>query len=661
MKKFLEDKFVNNLIFMTLILFVIEMMFKLLNNFNLFTWSSLRILLSSALISLLVTFISSLFKKKCIRNTINLTFIFIYSLYTWLQLGFINFLGVYISFNTSSQFGAVTNYIIDYLTTFKWTYHLIYIPFILSILYYIHLKNETYNKINLNKKYLLLIPITLILSLTYYCTLKFDFMQNKYQTKSNISLFKNPSVPTIAVHEFGPVVFGIIDLKTFLFPTDENIDISISNDNTVEVNSKREVSPVLSELSTKDEGEYNLLNSYFANNEVTDYNSYTGKFKGKNVVVILMESVNEGIINEEYFPNFYKLYSEGWHWTNNYSPRNSCATGNNEFSLITGLYSIYNTCTSNTYKDNTYFESIFGLFNNAGYTTRSFHDYTEWYYYRNTIHSNMYSEKYLDIDDLNMSIKGIYGEWPSDEVFFTNVFDNLLNTDYNTPFMAFLTTVTTHQPYITKSEYGDLYKEEFMSKGYSAPVSRYFSKLKVLDNALGIMINSLKEKGILDDTVIVLTADHYPYGLKDSYLSEFINHDLEDYESERTPFVIYNPELESTEYTEYTSYINIIPTLANLMGIKYDPRLYMGTDILSETYNSRVVFADGSWKNEIAYYNASNSTIKYYTDEEYTVEEIQEINEKINMKLSLSTSAIKTNYFSYLENKINEYNNTELE
>ena len=60
MKKFLEDKFVNNLIFMTLILFIIEMMFKLLNNFNLFTWSSLRILLSSTLISLLVTFISSL-------------------------------------------------------------------------------------------------------------------------------------------------------------------------------------------------------------------------------------------------------------------------------------------------------------------------------------------------------------------------------------------------------------------------------------------------------------------------------------------------------------------------------------------------------------------------------------------------------------------------
>ena len=55
-------------------------------------------------------------------------------------------------------------------------------------------------------------------------------------------------------------------------------------------------------------------------------------FEGKNVIFIMMESVGELIINEEYFPNFYKMYNEGWVWTNNYSPRNSCATGNNEMS-----------------------------------------------------------------------------------------------------------------------------------------------------------------------------------------------------------------------------------------------------------------------------------------------------------------------------------------
>ena len=84
-------------------------------------------------------------------------------------------------------------------------------------------------------------------------------------------------------------------------------------------------------------------------------------FQDKNVVVVLMESVNESIINKEMFPNFYKLYSEGWHWNNSYSPRNSCATGNNEFSAMTGLYSLYNACTSNVYLNNTYFEAIFNL------------------------------------------------------------------------------------------------------------------------------------------------------------------------------------------------------------------------------------------------------------------------------------------------------------
>ena len=194
--------------------------------------------------------------------------------------------------------------------------------------------------------------------------------------------------------------------------------------------------------------------------------------------------------------------------------------------------------------------------------------------------------------------------------------------------------------------------------GYSTPVSRYFSKMKVLDNALGILLDNLEEKQVLEDTVIVLTADHYPYGLKDDYLSEFLDGEFDDYEAERTPFVIYNPSIKSEEYTEYTSYINIVPTLANLMGIEYDPRLYMGTDLFSDTYQSRVVFADGSWKNELAYYNASTSTIKYFTDKEYTVEEVNEVNTKITDKLTISTSAIKMNYFNYLEEKIKEYNDS---
>ena len=196
---------------------------------------------------------------------------------------------------------------------------------------------------------------------------------------------------------------------------------------------------------------------------------------------------------------------------------------------------------------------------------------------------------------------------------------------------------------------------DFKALGYSTAVSRYLSKLKVLDEAIGLMLDKLEAAGELDNTVIVMLADHYPYGLSKSYVSEIVTHELSDYEIERTPFVIYNSEMTPQKFSDYTSYINLVPTLANLMNLDYDPRLYVGSDLLSEDYESLVVFADGSWKNEIAYYNASTSKIKYYTNVTYTIEEIQAINEEINLKISMSSQAIKKNYFAYLEEKIKEY------
>ena len=656
-KKFsFNDNFILNLILMTLMFFLVELIFKAVSGFSIIDWATVRIFVSSFIFALIITFLSSLIKRRIIRNIINLIFLFVYTIYAWLQIGFINYLGVYISFNTSSQFGAVTDYIYDFLLSFKPLYFVIFIPFIIIFVLYIFLMRKfEYKKLNLNKKCWLLIPILLFSIIFYYGTLKISFMQNELQIKNNTNLFKNPDVPTIAVNQFGTTVFGILDLKSFLFPSGEENSVynaSFEEENKV-VN--REVSSFLEELSKEDSNKkYASLNNYFASQKVTDYNDYTGMFKDKNVVIILMESVNEAIINEDYFPNFSNLYNNGWHWENTYSPRNSCATGNNEFSALTSLYSIYNTCTANVYKKNTYFESIFNLFNNSGYTTTSMHDFNEWYYYRSTIHTNMGSGKFYGAKDLNIKTS-TYGEWPSDIEFFEKAFDIILSGESDEPWMTWLTTVTSHQPYSISSTYGDLYMKEFRELGYSKTVSRYFSKLKVVDEAIGVMVEKLKNAGVYDDTLIVLLADHYPYGLNKTYISEIIDHDLNDYEIEKTPFVIYNSKMEAKTFSEYNSYINLVPTIANLVNLKYDPRLYMGEDLLSDDYESLVVFADGSWKNEIAYYNASTSKIKYYGDTTYTIEELQEINTKINLKISMSSKAIKNNYFNYLEKELKEY------
>ena len=85
----------------------------------------------------------------------------------------------------------------------------------------------------------------------------------------------------------------------------------------------------------------------------------------------------------------------------------------------------------------------------------------------------------------------------------------------------------------------------------------------------------------------------------------------------------------------------------------------MGHDILSDSLSDLVIFADGSWKNEYGFYNASTNSINYYTSKVYTGEELLGINELVSLKLDMSSLAIKNNYFNYLKNKFDSYSTSE--
>ena len=478
-------------------------------------------------------------------------------------------------------------------------------------------------------------------------------MQNELQTVSNEELFQYPSVPSLVINEFGVIGFGFLDIKSLYVNPPDSYVFDATDDNISFEDTNRTFDDTLWEKLIEEETDTSLnnINNYLINNTITDYNDHTGMFEGKNLIVIMMESVNEIFINPDLYPNFYKMYSEGISFTNNYSPRNSCATGNNEFSAMTGLYSIQNNCTANIYRDNTYSTAIFNLFNNAGYKTSSMHDYTEYYYYRNTIHTNMGSGRYYGVQDLGIPYFNEYKNWASDEDFMEVAMDITLS-DTTEPFMLWLTTVSSHQPYNQSSVEGDKYLSITEGTDYPDDLRRYMSKLKTLDNALGILLDRLETAGILDDTVIVLFGDHYPYGLKDTTINQVLDYDLNDYEREKTPLVIYNSEIEPEVVDKYTSYVNLTPTIANLFGINYDPRLYMGSDVFDENYWNLVAFADGSWKNDLVYYNAATSEVKYYTDELVSYEEIRRINGIITAKMQMSSAIIQNNYYEYLNESL---------
>lgn len=660
MKKYLRD-----FLIIFIYIFIIEIITKFILNITLFSYSTIRILLSSLVLSMIFSLLINRF-NKLIRNIIIVVFSIVISIYAFFEIGFYFILGNFSSINSKSQLSKVTDYIFDFLDVYKWYYYLIFVPLIILIIYLIVEKKKKINedKLSLCQKFMIL-SLTICFFNFFYSFVCVSYFQNKYQVNSNRELFNSTEFSNQTVNEYGIIMFGIIDIKSYYLPNInfvkeiKNDTTQINNNEIVKTNYSRNIDDtLLNEIVAGEEDEnYNEITNYILNSEITDKNEYTGLFKDKNLIMIMLESVNEIIINEEYFPNIYKLYNEGFAFVNNYSPRNACPTGNNELSALTSLYTINNVCTYNTYKDNKFYYSLFNLFNNAGYNTSSFHNYTEAYYYRSTMHKNLGSSFYYGVEDLGIKYSSLYREWASDVDLMEKSTDIFLNQDGK--FMTFMITVTTHQPYGVSSEHGDKYLDLFNDLDVTINMKRYLSKVKELDLALGTLLTKLEEKGKLDDTVIVMFGDHYPYGLDTSQIQKMVSFDVnENKEIERTPFIIYNSSLTPTKIEKYSSYIDFLPTLVNLFDLDYDPRFYMGRDLFDESSLNITVFTDGSWQSELGFYDASKS-IMNYKDETmtYAEEEILNINKIILDKINISNKIIELDYYKYLKDKIEEYKN----
>lgn len=629
--------------------FIEELIFKALTNSFVLDYSILRILLLSTILGFIISFLANLTNSKKIKMLIILIPCILATIYALAQLGFIAYFGIYMSTNTGGQLGAVKSYIIDFIKSLKPVYYTILIPIVPLVIYYSIKKVNEQAKIT-NKELFINLLVLVTLCSTFYGTVNLKFMQNKYQPISNKELFNYPSNPSTTVNQFGINGYLILDVKS-LFQKKVELTYEAPRE-TITVTEKHFDDTTWNKIIDEENNSINNnLNNYYISRNQTIENDYTGYFEGKNLIMIMLESVNEIAINKKYFPALYKIYSEGWSWENNYSPRNTCPTGNNEFSALTSLYSINNTCVARDYKNNTYFESMFNLFKNKGYDVSSYHDYTEQYYERSTLHKNLGST-YYGAKDLEIETSPIYGKWPSDI--------DLIEKSYpifssNKKYFAFLTTVTSHAPYNRSSEYGDKYLDKFEDLDIPTDMKRYLSKLTEVDKALEALMKKLEQKNQLNNTVIVLFGDHYPYAIDTKTIGEMLDYDVDSVDIDKTPFVIYNSKITPEVHEEYTSYINILPTIANLFGLDYDARLYMGEDLFNDDYQSIVIFPNGSWKNEIAYYNANNNKITYLGENKYTDEEIIKINKIVTSRLQMSTTSIKKNYFNYLKEKYEKY------
>ena len=155
----------------------------------------------------------------------------------------------------------------------------------------------------------------------------------------------------------------------------------------------------------------------------------------------------------------------------------------------------------------------------------------------------------------------------------------------------------------------------------------------------------------LDDTVIALVGDHYPYDLTLDQINEVSTYKRDNViEINHSNFILWNNQAETVNVSKVGSQIDVLPTILNLFGVTYDSRLIVGKDILSDT-EGLAIFSNNSWVSDKGkYYSASNKFVPnegIEVDEEY----VTTMNKTVKTKISTSKYILEKNYYDYVFKK----------
>ena len=471
---------------------------------------------------------------------------------------------------------------------------------------------------------------------------------NKKAIYSSYNLYFNTHAPILSAKKFGLMTTMGLDLNRTLFGLEEKrVEIIIDNNNSDSSVIKETYNTIDIDFDSLIENEENetikSLHEYFKNEEATKKNEYTGMFEGKNIVFFLAESLDPIAIDEQLTPTLYKLANSGFNFTNYYAPLYPASTADGEFRTEWSLISSRgDTLTLYAYKD-VYSPYLFvNSFSN--YNINIYHNYNgDYYNRRNYFKSLGYANFKACYYGLNLPC-GTFHESDLDMVSIT--VDDYINSE--DPFFAYYITLSGHLAY-TKANNKLAQKNWDLVKDlpYSEKVKAYLASNIELDKALELLIQKLEGAGKLDDTVIVLTPDHYPYGLSTDQINEIseINRD-DDFELYRSDLIIWNNEMKNTiKVNKVGANPDVLPTMLNLFGVKYDSRFIIGKDLLSDS-EGLVTLANRSFITDSVKYNSITDEV--IVKEGHTVDSnyIYKINSIVDNQFKISNLILQNNYYA---------------
>lgn len=396
------------------------------------------------------------------------------------------------------------------------------------------------------------------------------------------------------------------------------------------------------------------LHTYFAGESPSYKNEYTGMFSGYNLIQITAEGFSPYAIHPRLTPTLYKMQQEGFRFTNFYTPIWEVSTSDGEYAATTGLIPKSGAWTYHLSGEQ---EVLFPFsmpqqFLHSGVEkVRAYHNHNYAYYHRDISHTNMG----FIYQGIGNGLKIAHpNAWPESDLEMVES----TTAEYvgSTPFMTYYMTVSGHLEYSFDGNSMAYRNRDLVTHlPYSEAVQAYYACNIELDKAMQKLLADLQAAGVAEKTVIVITPDHYPYGLEDKteeniyhYFDEIAGHSIDPhFELYKSCLLIYSPSMtEPVTVEKYCSSLDIIPTLNNLFGFAYDSRLLMGRDILSDS-EPLIIFLDRSWITEKGSYYAETEEFTLFEGQSVENEEeyISRIKAIVRNKFKASAQIIENDYY----------------
>lgn len=133
----------------------------------------------------------------------------------------------------------------------------------------------------------------------------------------------------------------------------------------------------------------------------------------------------------------------------------------------------------------------------------------------------------------------------------------------------------------------------------SGTLNRYFQTVRYMDEAVKLFFEHLKEKGLYENSIIVMYGDHY--GISENHNKAMAMYlekeEITPYDSallQSVPLFIHVPGSGDGRIIEKVGgQIDLRPTILHLLGIDTSNDMQLGADLFSDEHEDFVIFRDG--------------------------------------------------------------------